>query len=121
MGSDQDALLGHFTDLEPVGRGVARRRRLRKVGVPVRGRATRAALGGGTTPEETLDSYGLGINGGQELAKRLREAQPPVVARIEDNEVVLDLRTVFADQDPDLENAVIEAYQGSIASQEDGE
>ncbi len=96
-------------------------RRLRNVGVPVRGRTTRAALGGGTTPEETLASYGLGINGGQELANRLREAQPPVVARIEDDEVVLDLRTVFADQDPDLENAVIEAYQGSIASQEDGE
>ncbi len=97
-------------------------RRLRHLGIPVRCRATRAALGGGTTPEETLPSYGLGINGGQELANRLREARPPVIGHIEDNEVVLDLRTVFSDQDPDLENALVEAYgRAGMASQEGGE
>lgn len=96
-------------------------RRLRNAGVPVRGRSTRAALGGGTTPEETLDSYGLGIGGGQELVNHLRNVHPPVIARIEDQEVVLDLRSVFPDQDGDLEKALLEAYQGSIASQEGGE
>ncbi len=102
--------------------GRARRlgRRLRARGVPARGRATRAALGGGTTPEETLPSYGLGLAGGQALADRLRAESPPVVARIEDDEVVLDLRTVFPDQDRSLEEALIAAYSGLHASQEDG-
>ena len=95
-------------------------RRLRAAGVPVRGRPTRAALGGGTTPEETFPSYGLGVAGGQRLAERLRAATPPVVSRIEDDEVVLDLRTVPADQDRDLEAALIEAYSGLQASQDAG-
>jgi len=95
-------------------------RRLRARGVPVRGRATRAALGGGTTPEETLPSYGFGLDGGQRLADRLRAEAPPVVARIEDDEVVLDLRTVFPDQDRSLEEALVSAYSGLQANQETG-
>ena len=102
--------------------GRARRlgRRLRARGVPVRGRATRAALGGGTTPEQTLDSYGLGLAGGQELADSLRGESPPVVARIEDDQVVIDLRTVFPDQDRSLEEALVSAYSGLQANQDDG-
>jgi L-seryl-tRNA(Ser) seleniumtransferase len=109
------------TPLE-VLKGRARRlgRRLRAQGVPVRGRATRAVLGGGTTPQETLSSYGLGLAGGKELTDRLREATPPVVARIEDDEVVLDLRTVFPDQDRGLEEALVTAYSGLQANQADG-
>jgi L-seryl-tRNA(Ser) seleniumtransferase len=103
-------------------KGRARRlgRRLRERGVPARGRATRAALGGGTTPEETLPSYGLGVAGGQELTDRLRAETPPVVARIENDEVVLDLRTVFPDQDRSLEEALVAAYSGLQANQEEG-
>jgi len=102
--------------------GRARRlgRRLRERGVPVHGRATRAALGGGTTPAETLASYGLGLVGGQGLADRLRAVSPPVVARIEDDEVVLDLRTVFPDQDRSLEEALVAAYSGLKANHEAG-
>jgi L-seryl-tRNA(Ser) seleniumtransferase len=102
--------------------GRARRlgRRLRARGVPVRGKATRAALGGGTTPEETIDSYGLGLAGGQELADRLRDETPPVVARIEDDQVVLDLRTIFPDQDRSLEEALVSAYSGLHTNQDDG-
>jgi L-seryl-tRNA(Ser) seleniumtransferase len=95
-------------------------RRLRARGVPVRGRATRAALGGGTTPEETLPSYGFGLDGGQRLADRLRAEAPPVVARIEDDEVVLDLRTVFPDQDRSLEEALVSAYSGLHANHDEG-
>jgi L-seryl-tRNA(Ser) seleniumtransferase len=102
--------------------GRARRlgRRLRARGVPVSGRATRAALGGGTTPEETMPSYGLGLAGGQGLADRLRAQNPPVVARIEDDQVVLDLRTVFPDQDRSLEEALAAAYSGLQANQDEG-
>jgi len=103
-------------------KGRARRlgRRLRANGVPARGCATRAALGGGTTPEETFPSYGLVISGGQDVANRLRAASPPVVARIEENEVVLDLRSVFPNQDRLLEEAVTAAYSGIAANQDSG-
>jgi L-seryl-tRNA(Ser) seleniumtransferase len=111
LGTSIDALIGR-------ARRLGRRLRARKV--PAHGRATRAALGGGTTPEETLASYGLGLAGGQGLADRLRAESPPVVARIEDDEVVLDLRTVFPDQDRDLEEAIVSAYSGLSASHDAG-
>jgi L-seryl-tRNA(Ser) seleniumtransferase len=95
-------------------------RRLRDRGVPCRSQATRAALGGGTTPAETLPSRALVLGGGQRLADRLRAAAPPVVARIEDDEVVLDLRTVLPDQDPDLLDAVLAAYTAPENGSQDG-
>jgi L-seryl-tRNA(Ser) seleniumtransferase len=92
--------------------GRARRlgRRLRQRGVEARGRSTRAALGGGTTPEETMPSYGLAVSGGQALCDLLRHADPPVIGRLEDDEVVLDLRTVRPNQDSAVERAVVDSY-----------
>jgi L-seryl-tRNA(Ser) seleniumtransferase len=102
--------------------GRARRlgRRLRADGIPARGCATRATLGGGTTPEETITSYGLAVGGGRQLVDGLRAASTPVVARIEDDEVVLDLRTVAADQDRELEIALNRAYKGLQANHDGG-
>ena len=34
-----------------------------------------------------------------ELSARLRAFDPPIIARVEQGQVLLDLRTVFADQD----------------------
>jgi L-seryl-tRNA(Ser) seleniumtransferase len=103
-------------------RGRARRlgRRLRADGVPVRGCATRAALGGGTTPQETIPSYGLALGGGQQLFDGLRHGSSPVVARIENDEVVLDLRTVPAEHDRELEMALRRAYNGLQANHDGG-
>jgi L-seryl-tRNA(Ser) seleniumtransferase len=95
-------------------------RRLRDHGVPARGLATRAAVGGGTTPDETIASYGLAVPGGQRLLDELRRRDPPVIGRIEDDEVVLDLRTVLQDQDRTLERVVVEAYPASRASSSGG-
>jgi L-seryl-tRNA(Ser) seleniumtransferase len=102
--------------------GRARRigRRLRAAGVPARGCATRAALGGGTTPEQTLASYGLSLGGGQRLLDALRLGEPPVIARIEDDAVVLDLRTVLPHQDRALEAAIAAAYRSSGGAQPAG-
>jgi L-seryl-tRNA(Ser) seleniumtransferase len=85
-------------------------RRLRSAGVPVAGRSTRATLGGGTTPAETFASYGLILAGDQALCERLRRHHPPVIARIEDDRVLLDLRTVFPHQDRIVEQALIAAW-----------
>ncbi len=89
-------------------------RRLRSQDVPARGLATRAAIGGGTTPAETFASYGLSVPGGQALLDRLRGGANPVVGRVEDDRVILDLRTVFPQQDDLLVAEVGAAYE-SIA------
>ena len=94
-------------------------RQLREHGVPARGQATRAALGGGTTPEETIASYGIAVAGGQRLLDALRATRPPVVGRIEDDRVILDLRTVLPGQDSELVAALVEAY-GTLDTHEAG-
>jgi len=113
--SDRLAEVPLFAMLDASVDGLARRarrlaKRLREHGIEAGGRSTRAALGGGTTPEETMPSYGLVLPGGQRLLDGLRKSTPPVIGRIEDDAVVLDLRTVFRRQDRALEAGVVAAY-----------
>jgi L-seryl-tRNA(Ser) seleniumtransferase len=69
-----------------------------------------SAIGGGSLPCETLPTalVRLSATGKQAtiLAGALRHGVPPVVARIVDNHVVLDPRTVLPAQDTDLCTAV---------------
>ncbi|MFZ0957227.1 MAG: L-seryl-tRNA(Sec) selenium transferase [Candidatus Sulfotelmatobacter sp.] len=62
-----------------------------------------SVIGGGAAPSSILPTrvIGLGCEGlsADELSARLRAADPPVVARVEDGRVLLDLRTVFPEQD----------------------
>ena len=88
-------------------------RRLRTEGVEARGRATAATLGGGTTPEETLPSYGLELPGGRTVLDALRYAEPPIVGRMENDRVILDLRTVFPDQDRRLADGIVRSTIGA--------
>lgn len=69
---------------------------------------TRSAVGGGSLPGQTQPSVavGLEVDSVDGLAARLRHADPPVVTRIEDGRVLLDLRSVLPEQDAALEHAV---------------
>jgi L-seryl-tRNA(Ser) seleniumtransferase len=69
---------------------------------------TQSAIGGGSMPGQTQSSRAVGLLGpsAQALAARLRQADPPVIARIEDDRVLLDLRAVLPEQDATLETAV---------------
>jgi L-seryl-tRNA(Ser) seleniumtransferase len=42
-----------------------------------------------------------------QIEASLRRAAPPVVARIVDDRVLLDLRTVSENEEPDLERAIL--------------
>jgi len=87
-------------------------RRLREAGLPAEAAATRAVLGGGTTPDQTLPSWGVALPGGDVTAARLRKATPAVVGRVEDDKVVLDLRAVLPEQDRRLLHALLAALRG---------
>ncbi|MGA9979017.1 MAG: L-seryl-tRNA(Sec) selenium transferase [Candidatus Sulfotelmatobacter sp.] len=62
-----------------------------------------SVIGGGAAPSSVLPTrlVALSCSGlsADELAARLRAADPPVIARVEDGHVLLDLRTVFPEQD----------------------
>ena len=76
-----------------------------------------ATIGGGSLPGETLPSWGLALPGAkpQETLGRLRVGAPAVVARIEDDAVVLDLRTVEPTWDEVLPGAIARALGGQGA------
>jgi L-seryl-tRNA(Ser) seleniumtransferase len=62
-----------------------------------------SVLGGGAAPGATLPTRLVAISckglSAEELAACLRMAEIPVVARVEEGKVLLDLRTVFPEQD----------------------
>ncbi|MPZ17121.1 MAG: L-seryl-tRNA(Sec) selenium transferase [Luteitalea sp.] len=62
-----------------------------------------STIGGGSAPGELLPTRLLAVHapdvGASELARRLRAADPPLVARIVENRLVLDLRTVTPEDD----------------------
>ena len=67
-------------------------------------REGQSMVGGGSLPEESLPTYVLALdvkNPNRFLAK-LRAASMPVVARIENDKIILDPRTVLPFQDKDL-------------------
>jgi L-seryl-tRNA(Ser) seleniumtransferase len=62
-----------------------------------------ALFGGGTSPEKTFASRALAVQhgslGAEALLARLRDFEPPIVARIEEGRVLLDLRSIQPDED----------------------
>ena len=76
---------------------------------------SRSTIGGGSLPGETLPSWVTAIdcravNGGaDEIAKRMRQANAPVIGRIESERVLLDPRTVMPTEDDALLRTAIDA------------
>ena len=66
--------------------------------------ASRSAVGGGSLPEETLPTYvlALDVKAPNRFLEHLRQASPPVIARLEADRVLLDPRTVLPEQEPEL-------------------
>jgi L-seryl-tRNA(Ser) seleniumtransferase len=79
-------------------------------GSAVQGQST---VGGGSLPAETLPSWLLRLEPEKptDFAAALRRAEPPVIARIEDDGILLDPRTVLPWQDEQLLAALQQAQQ----------
>jgi L-seryl-tRNA(Ser) seleniumtransferase len=67
-----------------------------------------STIGGGSAPGSALPTRLVALTaagtGADALEERFRQLDPPVIARIENDRVVLDLRTVLEQQDAVLEN-----------------
>lgn len=66
-------------------------------------------VGGGTMPDVQLPTYCLALKhekGAAYLAKRFRDHEVPIIVRIKDDEVLLDLRTVTDDEEKILIKAI---------------
>ena len=76
-------------------------------------------VGGGTYPGVKLPGFALaldGPHGAEALAMHLRNGDPPVIARIVDKRVLIDLRTVLPGQENDLVRRVREASNEGFGS-----
>ncbi|HEY8806395.1 MAG TPA: L-seryl-tRNA(Sec) selenium transferase [Candidatus Limnocylindria bacterium] len=85
--------------------------RLEAAGIVAAVIETTSTVGGGSLPEETQPSRGVALSAtsAAKAVGALRHADPPVIARIIDDRVVLDLRSVLPEQDDLLARAVIGA------------
>lgn len=99
----------HFTSSFPA----AAQAKFRAPGISAELIDGESLLGGGSAPSSTfpttviaLTCYSLSAN---ELAARLRASDPPVIARVEEGRVLLDLRTVFPEQDKVLTQVLVNA------------
>ena len=75
--------------------------------------AGESVIGGGATPQQSIPTclIAVGCADASECERRLRAADPPVIARIEKDRVLLDLRTVFPEEEPELAAALQQALQ----------
>jgi L-seryl-tRNA(Ser) seleniumtransferase len=71
-------------------------------------------LGGGAAPSSALPTRLMAVScerlSADELARRLRISDPPIITRVEEGRVLLDLRTVFPEQD----GALVAALAGIV-------
>jgi L-seryl-tRNA(Ser) seleniumtransferase len=92
-------------------------RACRGAGLPARVVEGRSMVGGGSLPEESLPTrlLALGGNGSldvEDVARRLRTGDPPVVGRIEQGTLRLDPRTV----DPRQDRLLLETVKAALTA-----
>ena len=93
--------------------------RLESAGITAAVVETSSTVGGGSLPEETQPSRGVALTAASaaRAVGALRRADPPVIARIVDDRVVLDLRSVLPEDDERLAAAV----SGALAKARSGD
>ncbi|MBI5034280.1 MAG: L-seryl-tRNA(Sec) selenium transferase [Chloroflexi bacterium] len=74
---------------------------------------TESTIGGGSLPGETLPSraVAIAVASPDDFAARLRRTNPPIVARIEENRIILDPRTVLPAEQDALLSGIIQVFK----------
>jgi L-seryl-tRNA(Ser) seleniumtransferase len=106
-------MLGASSDAM-AARAMTWQRRLVERGIEVEVVPAESTVGGGSLPGERLPTTALAITPrsghAADLLRRLREHEPPVIGRIEQERVLLDPRTVLPDEDDALLDAVVATH-----------
>ncbi len=93
-------------DLQNRAEHMARTLRIGSPQLEVEVVVSRSVLGGGSAPGATLPSRALAVRVADappdRVLDRLRQWRTPIVARVEDDRVLLDLRTVAPEQDAEI-------------------
>ena len=93
-------------DLQHRAEHIARHLRVSSPALEIEVVPTQSVLGGGAAPGSTLASRALAVRAAgmtaDALLERLRRWETPIIARVEDERVLLDLRTVFPAQDESI-------------------
>ena len=94
-----------------------RARRLKQqliaVGIDAQVVPGRSTIGGGSLPGETLPTFllALKIRRADDAAASLRQADPPVICRIQNKMLLFDLRTVLPEQEQPLLQLLVASFQ----------
>jgi L-seryl-tRNA(Ser) seleniumtransferase len=85
-------------------------------GVPAAVVAVESVIGGGTAPKARLQSYAVSLRhescDAGTLLRALRQCDPPIIGRIEDDRVFLDLRAV----EPHFDSSLADTLNGCFHS-----
>ncbi len=102
---------------EEPGRARARALKLKRLlkGLDPRIVPTRAVIGGGTAPEKSFPSFGILVTTPRANAVHayLRKGAPAVVARIEEDRLIFDMKTVTEEQVPVLAGKIRESMKAA--------
>jgi len=73
-------------------------------------------VGGGSTPNQPLPTTLISVRAADAAAfeRRLRACRPPVIARIQEGQVLIDLRTVSGSEEEELAMAVRSAAEEDL-------
>lgn len=85
-----------------------------ELGIPIDVVESRGAVGGGTFPGVELDGWALRVapeSGAARWMRILREADRPVIARVVDEAVLFDVRTVLPDDESALLQGIAQAWR----------
>jgi L-seryl-tRNA(Ser) seleniumtransferase len=110
-----------LSDLERRGRSIASAVRRTPGALEIEVGDSEALFGGGTSPEKRFPSRALRVShrevDASGLARALRESDTPIVGRVEEGHLWLDLRSI----DPEEDSAVTEALSELSAMRQSGE
>lgn len=89
---------------------------LREADIPAQVVSAFSTIGGGSLPGEVLPTRALALASvaPDALAASLRMGRPPVLARIVDDQVLFDPRTVAPEADTDLVGAIVNAWRAGF-------
>ncbi len=106
-------------ELQHRGEQMVRKLRISSPQIEVEVIESRSVLGGGSAPGATLPSRAVAVKvadvSADRVLERLRRWRTPIVARVEDDRVLLDLRTVAPEQDEEIVAALESIAEGGKA------